>query len=146
MFCGGDDNCVEPSSAFTKLNSLVIDRCAIRDAQTLRISSETLVNLAMHESSYDFDKIQLFTQSLCTFTYTGHPDQRICGSGLSSVKLVNIAAEIYFCWEKPAMLLLSWLQDLADVKSLTVSSTTLQDDRSSNEDKVENCQPNVATA
>jgi hypothetical protein len=126
IFYGGDDNCVEPFSAFTKLNSLVIDRCAIRDAQTLRISSETLVNLAMHESSYEFDKIQLFTPSLCTFTYTGHPDQRICGSGLSSVKQVNIAAEIYFCWEKPAMLLLSWLQDLANVKSLTVSSTTLQ--------------------
>jgi len=126
IFCGGDDNCAEPFSAFTKLNSLVIDTCAVRDAKILRVSSETLLNLAMHDNSYSFDKIQLFTPSLSTFTHTGHLDQRICGSGLSSVTQVNIAAEMHSQWEQPAMLLLSWLQDLANVKSLTVSSTTLQ--------------------
>ncbi|KAK2383271.1 hypothetical protein QL285_070738 [Trifolium repens] len=53
------------------------------------------------------------------------PDGKICGSGLSSVKQVNISAEMITRWDEPPMILLSWLLDLANVKSLTVTSTTL---------------------
>jgi hypothetical protein len=125
VFCGGENGCVEPFSAFTKLNSLVLRSCKGRDAQVLNISSETLVNLALHGSSFDFPKIELSTPSLCTFTFGGIPRQKICGSGLSSVKQVNISAEMITRWDEAPMILLSWLLDLANVKSLTVTSTTL---------------------
>ncbi|KAK2437050.1 F-box/LRR-repeat protein [Trifolium repens] len=125
VFCGGENGCAEPFSAFTKLNSLVLSNCMCRDAQVLNISSETLVNLALHGSSFDFPKIELSTPSLCTFTFGGIPRQKICGSGLSSVKQVNISAEMITRWDEAPMILLSWLLDLANVKSLTVTSTTL---------------------
>ncbi|AES88465.1 hypothetical protein MTR_4g055460 [Medicago truncatula] len=80
----------------------------------------------MHNDSSDFAKIELSGPSLCTFTFTGIPDQKICGSGLSSVKHVNIAANIHLHWDEPPMVLLIWLLGLANVKSLTFSSNTLQ--------------------
>jgi len=125
-FCGGENGCAEPFSAFTKLNSLVIFGFKVKDAQILKISSETLVDLAMYHNSSDFSQIELDTPSLCTFTITGIPNQKICGSGLSSVKQVNIDAKMHSNFEKSPMVLLSWLLDLANVKSLTVSSITLQ--------------------
>ncbi|RHN65094.1 hypothetical protein MtrunA17_Chr4g0076201 [Medicago truncatula] len=51
---------------------------------------------------------------------------KICGSALSSVKQVNIGARAIYDWVKPPMVLLSWLLDLASVRSLKVSLTTLQ--------------------
>jgi len=125
-FWGDKNGCVDPFSAFTKLNSLVIYGCKIEDAQILKISSETLVDLAMHHNSSNFSQIELSTPSLCTFTITGIPTQKICGSGLSSVKQVNIDAKMHSNFEESPMVLLSWLLDLANVKSLTVSSITLQ--------------------
>ncbi|PNX80319.1 F-box/LRR-repeat protein [Trifolium pratense] len=125
-FCGGENGCAQPFLAFSRLNSLVIRSCTVKDGQTLNISSETLVNLAMHNNSPEFDKIELSAPSLCTFTFIGSPYQQICGDGLSSVKQVNIDARHFLTWEKLPMVLLSWLQDLANVKLLTVSSITLQ--------------------
>jgi len=125
-FCGGENGCAEPFSAFTKLNSLVIYGSKLKDAQILTISSETLVNFAMHDNSPNIDKIDLSAPSLCTFTFTGEPVQRLCGSSLSSIKQVNIKAPEYSAWMKFALVLLSWLQDLVNVESLTVTSTTLQ--------------------
>ncbi|CAI8611276.1 unnamed protein product [Vicia faba] len=90
-FCGGKYGRVEPFLAFTKLKSLVIRSCMLIDAQILSISSETLVNLAMHDNSPLIARIELFVPSLCTFNYTGDlHTHKICGSGLSSVKQVNI--------------------------------------------------------
>jgi len=125
-FCGGESGCAEPFSAFNRLNSLVISCCTVKDAQILKISSETLANLAMHHNFSNYAQIELSAPSLCTFTITGMPTHKICGSGLSSVKQVNIAAQMYSNWENLPMVLLSWLLDLANVKSMTVSSTTLQ--------------------
>ncbi|XP_045819335.1 putative F-box/FBD/LRR-repeat protein At1g78760 isoform X2 [Trifolium pratense] len=129
-FCGGENGCVEPFSAFTKLNSLVIGSCKVKDAQILRISSETLVNLSMYYYSSNVAKVELSTPSLCTFTFPTRTDQKICGSGLSSVKQVNINAEecaptVAVSMER-ALVLLSMLQDLANVESLTVTSLALQ--------------------
>jgi hypothetical protein len=134
-FCGGENGCAEPFSAFTKLNSLVIRSCRVKDAQILRISSETLVNLSMYDySMYDyssnFSEVELSTPSLRTFTFPKSTNQKICGSGLSSVKQVNISAEesapTFGALRERALVLLSWLQDLANVESLTVTSITLQ--------------------
>jgi len=125
-FSCDENRCAEPFFAFTKLNSLVIDRCNIWDAKILKISSETLVNLTMRKNIFFFDKIELSTSSLCTFSYNGSLIPRICGSGLSSVKQVYIAVTMGEYKEKPGMVLRSWLLDLANVTSLTISSTTLQ--------------------
>ncbi|MCH88132.1 F-box/LRR-repeat protein, partial [Trifolium medium] len=125
-FCSGENGCADPFTTFTKLNSLVIRLCSVKDAQILRISSETLVNLAMHYNSSNFDMIELSSPSLCTFTFIGKLIQKICGSGLSSVKLVNIDAPHYSDSADHALVLLSWLQDLANIESLRVTSITLQ--------------------
>ncbi|WJX52354.1 hypothetical protein P8452_38473 [Trifolium repens] len=56
----------------------------------------------------------------------GSDSEKICGTGLSSVKHVNIGARMSPTWGERPVVLLSWLQDLANVKSLTLSSITLQ--------------------
>jgi hypothetical protein len=126
-FYGGENGCVEPFSAFTKLNSLVIRHCTVKDARILSISSETLVDLTMLNNSSDFDKIVLsLPPSLSVFTFTGVHVLKICGNGLSSVKQVTIVAHDYEASVKYPSILLSWLQGLANVESLKVTSTTLQ--------------------
>jgi hypothetical protein len=125
-FCGGESGCAEPFSAFTKLNSLVIRCCKVKDAQILNISSETLVNLTVEGYLYNLLQIKLSTPSLCIFSFTGIPVQKICGSGLSSVKQVNIDAQDFGSSVDYGLVLLSWLQDLVSVESLSVSSTTVQ--------------------
>ncbi|KAK2383256.1 hypothetical protein QL285_070727 [Trifolium repens] len=129
-FCGGESGCVEPFSIFTKLNSLVIRHCVVEDAQILNISSETLVNLTMCDNSTypDLDKIELSAPSLRNFTFTNNRIVKIRGSGLSSIKLVNIdvSTRWYSDWVESALVLLSWLQDLVSVESLRVTSTFLQ--------------------
>jgi hypothetical protein len=128
-FCGDENGCAEPFSAFTKLKSLVLCFYKVKDAKILRISSETLVNLALHcyyYSSSNFAKIELSTPSLGTFTFPKNLDQKICGSGLSSLKQVNINAPDFAVSAKHAFVILSWLQDLVNVESLTVTSVTLQ--------------------
>jgi len=88
-FCDGENGCAKPFLAFKRLSSLALRHCKVSDAQILSISSETLVNLAMHNNSSEFDKIELSTPNLCTFTFNGSPDQIIFGCGLSFVKQAN---------------------------------------------------------
>jgi hypothetical protein len=127
-FCGGESGCAEPFSACTKLKSLVLRSWELRDTQILSISNETLVDLAMHKpyDSCDIAKIEISAKSLCTFTITGYVIHKICGSSLSSIKQVNIDAQDVDLPKDYGLVLLSWLQDLANVESLTVTSTTLQ--------------------
>ncbi|KAI5386308.1 hypothetical protein KIW84_072736, partial [Lathyrus oleraceus] len=125
-FCASEKGRTEPFSAFNKLNSLVIDNCTVKDAQVLCILSETLVNLTMRNQSSDLYKIELAAPSLCMFTFCGTPYQKLCGSNLSSVEEVNIDAEMLSNYTEPPLVLLSWLLELANIKSLTVSASTLQ--------------------
>ncbi|XP_050900126.1 putative F-box/FBD/LRR-repeat protein At1g78760 [Lathyrus oleraceus] len=126
VFCGDENGCAEPFLAFTKLKSLVIFGCKVRDAQILSISNNTLVNLAMHYNSSLHAKIKLNAPSLSTFTYTGsHHIHEICGSGLSSVKKLNIKSA-HFSASKYALVLFNWLINFANIESLTVTSTVLQ--------------------
>ncbi|CAK8577882.1 unnamed protein product [Lathyrus sativus] len=127
VFCGGENGCVEPFLAFTKLNSLVIRGCKVMDAHIFTISSETLVNLTMNSNSSLLAKIKLNTPSLCTFNYTGDMlIHKICGSGLSSIKQVNIQSRLSLALKEDALALFSWLLDFANIESLTVTSTVLQ--------------------
>jgi hypothetical protein len=123
-FTGGESGCAKP---FTKLNSLDIRFCNIKDARILNISNETLVDLTIVNISSNSAKIELYLPpSLCTFTFNGIPILKICGNGFSYVKHVDINAQIDLEPVEYVLVLLSWLQDLANVESLTVTSTTLQ--------------------
>ncbi|GAU29482.1 hypothetical protein TSUD_65170 [Trifolium subterraneum] len=126
-FCASDNaDHAEPFSSFNSLNNLIISNCTVKDGPILRISSATLVNLTMSDNSSDFTKIELFAPSLDTITFDGIPYQTLCGSCLSSVKQVSIDADIYSRVGELSLILLSWLHDLDNIKSLTVTSSTLQ--------------------
>ncbi|XP_058781327.1 F-box/FBD/LRR-repeat protein At1g78750-like [Vicia villosa] len=125
-FCAGDDGRIEPFSAFNRLNSLVLQGFAVRGALTLCISSATLVNLTLNNHSFDFFEIEICTPSVCSFAFIGRPYQKIFGRGLSYVKHVDIHAEVSSLDIEPPLLLLSWLLDLDNTKSLTVTASTLQ--------------------
>ncbi|CAI8618049.1 unnamed protein product [Vicia faba] len=96
------------------------------NAEFFSISNETLVNLALHSNSYAIIQIKLSTPNLCTFRFTGDIIPKICGGGLSSVKQVNIDSQNILAWSGDALILFSWLLDLSNVESLTVTSTILQ--------------------
>ncbi|XP_058730952.1 uncharacterized protein LOC131602780 isoform X2 [Vicia villosa] len=137
-FDGGESGCADPFLAFTKLNSLVICSCKVKDASILRISSETLVNLAIdsplekvslfvQHNLPDVAIVELSTPNLCTFKFTTRGRvQKICESGFSSVKQVNIYSQDFSASVEHALVLRSWLQNFANVESLTVTSTVLQ--------------------
>jgi len=128
-FCANDNvDCAEPFIAFTNLKSLTIVWCTVRDAPILSISSETLVNLTMFNNSSDFTKIQLSTPNLSAFSFFGTPYQKLCGTGLSSVKQVEIHVYRYFHFHFDGLplILLNWLRNLDNVESLTVAASTLK--------------------
>jgi hypothetical protein len=126
IFNIGDDDRAEPFSIFNRLNSLRICSCAMEDGKTLCISSVTLVNLTIYSPYLDYYKIDLCTPSLCTFVFTGTPCLILSGSNVSSLKHVDIHAEGKVYHEKTPILLSRWLPEFANIKSLTVSATTLQ--------------------
>ncbi|XP_045821788.1 uncharacterized protein LOC123914636 [Trifolium pratense] len=123
----GNADHAEPFSSFNRLNNLIISRCSVRDASIPTISSATIVYLTVRSnSSSDFTKIELSAPSLHTITFYSTPKQRLCGSSLSSVKQVNILVDIFSRIGEPYLILFSWLQDLDNIKSLTVNAYTLQ--------------------
>lgn len=125
-FCADENGRAEPFSAFNRLNSLFLCGCAVRDTLTLCISSATLVSFTVRSHSYDFYEIELCTPSLGTFGFTGKSYKKIFGSGLSCVKHVDIDVEIFHMDMQPSLILLGWLLGLTDIKSLTVTASTLQ--------------------
>jgi hypothetical protein len=127
-FCANDNaDHAEPFSSFNRLNNLIISRCSVRDASILTISSVTITHLTMRSNrSSDFTTIELSAPSLHTITFYGTPGQRLCGSSISSVKQVNMDADIFSRNWEPHLILFSWLQDLDNIKSLTVTACTLQ--------------------
>ncbi|KAK2383295.1 hypothetical protein QL285_070761 [Trifolium repens] len=80
----------------------------------------------MCNHSFNFYLIELSAPSLCTFAFMGTPYQIFCGNGLSSVKQVNIDAEMLANYSFPIWVLVGWLFGLANAKSLTISASTLQ--------------------
>ncbi|XP_058722154.1 F-box protein At1g60400-like [Vicia villosa] len=126
-FSVGDKDCAEPFSTFNRLNRLLISHCNVENWGTLCISSATLVNFTMYNDSDDYYKIELCTPSLCTFSFRGVPYHDISWSNISSLKHVDIDAEVfpYTCYGPP-LFLFNWLSEFANIKSLTVTATTLQ--------------------
>jgi len=133
----GDNGCAEPFSDFKKLNSLIIDCCIALDAENLHISSVTLVNLTIitpRVVARNYRKIELSTTSLHSFVFIGIPYQKLSGSQLCSVEHLNIDANVHWNWtyadldwmHANLLVFLSWLLELVDIKSFTITSTTLQ--------------------
>jgi len=126
----GDDGCVEPFSAFSCLNSLIIRYCRVLNGQNLYISSATLANLTLKSYDYQSGIIELSTPSLCTFVFgcTGDiPVLRLRGreSNLSSVKHVNIDLRMGAIDAETPLVLLNWLVELTNIKSLTINHNAL---------------------
>lgn len=126
VFCVGDNDCAEPFSIFNRLSSLLISNCKVLRGKTLCISSPTLVNLTVYNHFYSYYKFDLCTPSLCTFVFSGTPYQKLSANNVSSLKHVEIHAEIISFLEDPSRFLFNWLQELANMKSLKVSTNTLQ--------------------
>ncbi|XP_057451629.1 F-box/FBD/LRR-repeat protein At3g26920-like [Lotus japonicus] len=124
-FCVNDDGVVaEPFSVLNRLNSLIIENCNLSGAAyILCISSKTLTNLTvLHPCQYY--KVYFFSPSLRTFAFTGTPFETLCGINISSIEHVNF--DIHWWCAEYSFILLSWLVNLTNIKSLTVSTSTLQ--------------------
>ncbi|KEH28841.1 putative F-box domain, leucine-rich repeat domain, L domain-containing protein [Medicago truncatula] len=126
VFDVDDNDCAEPFSIFNRLNSLLMCNCVVRGGKTLRISSVTLVNLTIYHDRSIYYEIDLCTPSLWKFVFTGTPYLSLSGSSISSLKHVDIDAEVESSQRAPLVFLLSWLVVFANIKSLTVTATTLQ--------------------
>ena len=127
-FRSDNNGCAEPFSALNKLNTLIIRQCRVLDAQILCISNTTLVNLTMHGYYlYNYRcKLKLSAPCLSNFAFTGTPNQKLCVSHPCSITHLYLDVEDIVPVEEDFATLLSWLLELANIKSLTVSSNTLQ--------------------
>ncbi|XP_024629459.1 FBD-associated F-box protein At1g66310 [Medicago truncatula] len=127
-FHGNNSGRVEPFSRFKRLNTLILENCQIVGVPNLCISSTTLANLTIQSNDglSDFCGIELSAPSLCTFSFTGNPLEIRYGSRLSSIEHVSIDVNVAWISEKFPSVLLSWLIEFSSIKSLAVSSTTLQ--------------------
>lgn len=124
IFPGG----AEPFSACPKLKSLMISHFDILGEQNLCISSTTLVELTIKKYSKpkNYRKIELSTPYLRAFSFIGTPFQILCWSHLSSVKHIEIDANMWWNYDEAPSIVFTLLLKLADIKSLTISSSTLQ--------------------
>ncbi|XP_057456855.1 putative F-box/FBD/LRR-repeat protein At1g66300 [Lotus japonicus] len=119
----------DPFSGLNRLKSLIIDQCNLKDTRILCITSMTLVSLTLHNHRpcsprHNYYKTELCTPCLHRFSCTECPSQYLYGSGLSSVKEVNIGADLCMYNSEPPRILLSWLRDLVNITSLTVTKRT----------------------
>lgn len=126
-FCKTENDVAEPFSACISMSDLTIDYCTVEDARTLCISSDMLASLTVRsDQSEDFYQIALSTPILRVLAFTGAPYQQLVGSDVSSLERVKIDAETWSTSLDSSLILLSWLLELANIKSLTVSASTLQ--------------------
>jgi len=114
--------------AYPRLKSLEIAHFEILGEENLFISSTTLVRLTIELcfKPKNDRKIELFTPSLCAFAFIGTPFQILCGSPLSFVKHIEIDADLWWNYAEAPSILLRWFLEFVDVRSLIVSSNTLQ--------------------
>ncbi|XP_057425344.1 F-box/LRR-repeat protein At4g14103-like [Lotus japonicus] len=120
--CANGNDLAEPFSTFIRLNSLIIHDCSIIGSHILCISSTTLCNLTVHNDPVDVYKIELSSPCLRTFTFTGTVCETLSGRNLSSIEHVNL--DILRASKPDAVL--NWLEELTNIKSLTISISTLK--------------------
>ncbi|XP_058721899.1 F-box protein At5g03100-like isoform X1 [Vicia villosa] len=126
-FGAADDGCADPFSAFNKLNTLTLISCFVLNPQVLNCATRMY-----RDDNNQPLKLRISSPNLCNFSFIGNTSQKLCLTHLSSLKHLFIDAEqIGFrnsaaVVQDDAAVLLSSLQDLPNIRSLTVSSNTLQ--------------------
>ncbi|XP_058767189.1 putative F-box/LRR-repeat protein At3g18150 [Vicia villosa] len=130
-FRAGNDGRVDPFSALTNLKSLTMVYCKVAGAQNLCISSTKLVSLYINMSHYapeTYFGMELYAPNLCTFNFSGIPVQKLCWgkSNLSSIKRVSIDIIAFWKSKETSLVLLKWLNELANMESLMISSSALK--------------------
>ncbi|XP_058744627.1 F-box/LRR-repeat protein 13-like [Vicia villosa] len=135
--CTTHDGYADPFSTFQSLNTLIIKHCSLYTEKTgvedsLFVSSGSLVNLAIVlPDDYKDYKLKLSTPNLCSFDFSGHPFQNLCGhnnisnTNFSYIKHVRIDLTLHKVAKFPPILF-NWLVELALVESLTITSHTLK--------------------
>ncbi|XP_058782510.1 F-box/LRR-repeat protein 13-like [Vicia villosa] len=118
---------VDYFSTFPKLNRLLICHFHILGAQNLCISSNTLDGLVIQKYSKPrvHCKIELSTPSLSSFVFIGTPFQIVHRSHLGSLKQMEIYLDKIVNYGEAPSALLNLFQELADIKSLVLYSTSL---------------------
>ncbi|CAK8540813.1 unnamed protein product [Lathyrus sativus] len=130
--CTTNDGYADPFSVFQSLKTLTIQFCQLLNQKTLLISSVSLVNLTIRlpveDESY---KLKLSTPNLCSFDFSGHSLQNLCGhnfisnTNFSYIKHVRINLSRLQPQLSPSILF-NWLVELGLMESLTISSKTLE--------------------
>ncbi|XP_045804824.1 F-box protein At5g03100-like [Trifolium pratense] len=137
-FRRSDDGYVEPFSTFNMLNTLTVRSCVVLGGQSLRISSTNLGNLTIHlyrGQPYKYFPgstfgIELYhAPSLHTFVFTADDYiHKLYGSKsvFSSIKHVYFDVVCYCNLQRRNQSnILDLLVELANIESLTITSTTL---------------------
>lgn len=131
-FCSGNDGRIEPFSTFNRLSTLILSNCTVpaeQTQQTLYISSTTLLSLSTVYLRLLISKVELFAPNLCSFTFTGNLYLKLYGSSLDSIKEASIDVDMDMIPSNHAdtpLILLDWLIELVNIKSLTASAATLR--------------------
>jgi len=119
---------LELLQAYPRLKHLEIAHFEILGEENLYISSTTLVRLAIkvYFEPKNNRKIELFTPNLCAFVFDGTPFPILSGSPLSSVKHIEIDADMWWNYAEASSILLRWFLEFVDIELLIISSNTLQ--------------------
>jgi hypothetical protein len=127
-FCARDNGYAEPFSAFSKLITLIIQDCKLLNARILCISSITLVNLTVDEIGYYRDSYicRLYTPNLYNLNYIGTLNQKLFRSCCFKHVYIDVRNECSRIFEQDYPFLLNLLVELGNIKSLTISFSTLQ--------------------
>lgn len=143
-FCCNDDGCVDPFSAFNKLNTLIIDQCVLMgdNAKKLRISCTNLVRLTIHmyysmrrtdalttkTDFHIFFGIELNAPTLHSLVLTGCdyiPKHFGSKTLLSSIKHLNIHIAASMILVENQSTLFNWLAWLSNIESFTLTLAAL---------------------
>ncbi|KAE9603769.1 hypothetical protein Lal_00002011 [Lupinus albus] len=127
-FCAndGDDDPLDPFSNMNMLSDLVLKYCTLKGAKILQISSPRLSNLTIHSRDCSINEIMLSTTNLSSFTFEGVPLLQLSGNGLAHVEKVYIDAYTMDNSLEAPLNLLKWLEEFANVQSMTLTADTLQ--------------------
>ncbi|XP_061371124.1 putative F-box/LRR-repeat protein At4g15060 [Gastrolobium bilobum] len=124
-FTASDNNCADPFSTCLMLNTLVIKDCTLhRDIKVFSISNSKLSSLTIcNELSGPAHKLVLSVPNLSSLAILHAPIHQIFyACNLSLIKEINIDAVFP---RKKDSVIISWLQVLANVKIMTLSSSIL---------------------
>jgi hypothetical protein len=129
-FTTSDNGCAEPFSTCNMLSYLFIMGWFLQDdAQTLSISNSnvsslTIDNTHLFEEANNY-KVVFCTPKLTSLTINGRPSFPVFACHLPFLEEVNIVYS-FLCLSNERLIVMSWLQLLANVKIMTLGFETLK--------------------